>query len=552
MPTMFPDSLPKPIQEYLRGETKVFEAFKSQLSKDWTVYHGVNWHIPSDKYHPQRDGETDFVLTHPDLGVLVIEVKGGTQIVYNPHDESWRSIDDSTESHNIKDPFAQARNNKYQLIDELLKLREFSSFNKDNIQEALNIGYGVIFPDADRIVGTMLPEAHQNTYYTSHNLHSLDKEMKKLALYYAQGKSCSPAMALAAHNALKARLAPTFHIERSLALWINDEERRVIELTDAQYDLLGFMREIKRASIYGCAGSGKTLLAIRKAELLAEANQHTLIVCFNNILGQHFKRHFTDKPYVVAGNFHLIMAQLLGLQEPITDDNKLMELVLEHEQGKFDAILVDEAQDFSKEQFEILKYLLKEDGLLYYFWDDSQRINKREMTIPSEPGMFQYTLDTNLRNTSKIFESVQKHFTKKIPLKHKGPLGRDIEVLEPYDPTNPQDLYQKLRKVVNRLISVEGIKPSDITILTFKGKGSSILNDFTCNYPIYQFTDEPIVDGVRVETVRRFKGMESKIIIVTEMDDENCQKDPTLFNDMCYVSFSRAKNHLMILNCVDR
>jgi hypothetical protein len=37
----------------------------------------------------------------------------------------------------------------------------------------------------------------------------------------------------------------------------------------------------------------KTLLAIRKAELLAEANQHTLIVCFNNILGQHFKRHFT-------------------------------------------------------------------------------------------------------------------------------------------------------------------------------------------------------------------------------------------------------------------
>jgi hypothetical protein len=112
--------------------------------------------------------------------------------------------------HNIKDPFAQARNNKYQLIDELLKLREFSSFNKDSIQNVLSIGYGVIFPDADRIVGTMLPEAHQNIYFTSHNLHSLDKEMKKLALYYAQGKSCSPAIALAAHNALKARLAPHF------------------------------------------------------------------------------------------------------------------------------------------------------------------------------------------------------------------------------------------------------------------------------------------------------------------------------------------------------
>lgn len=547
MPTMFPESLSKPIQEHLRGETKVFEAYKSQLSKDWVVYHGVNWHIPSDKYHAQRDGETDFVLTHPELGVLVMEVKGGTQIVYNPQNESWRSIDDASDSHNIRDPFEQARKNRYILIDELLKLREFSQFNKENLLESLNVGYGVIFPDADRIVGNMLPEAHQNIYFTSHNLHSLDKEMKKLATYYAQGKACSPALASAAHNALKARLAPTFHIERSLALWINDEEQRVIELTDAQYELLGFIRDIKRASIYGCAGSGKTLLAIRKAEMLAEANQHTLVVCFNNILGQHFKRHFKDNPYVAAGNFHLIMAHLLGLQEPILDDNKLMELILDHEQGKFDAILVDEAQDFSKEQFEILKYLLKEDGLLYYFWDDSQRINKREVSIPIEPGMFQYTLDTNLRNTSKIFESVQKHFNKKIPLKHKGPLGREIEILEQYNPNDQHDLYQKLRKVINRLISVEGIKPSDITVLTFKAKNKSALSEFTCNHPVHHFTDEPTVDGIRIETVRRFKGMESKVVIVTERDDENCQKDQTLFDDMCYVSFSRAKNHLVIL-----
>jgi hypothetical protein len=50
-----------------------------------------------------------------------------------------------------------------------------------------------------------------------------------------------------------------------------------------------------------------------------------------------------------------------------------------------------------------------------------------------------------------------------------------------------------------------------------------------------------------VETVRRFKGMESKVVIVTEMDDERSLKDPMMFEDMCYVSFSRAVHHLIVL-----
>ena len=45
MPHMFPDSLPKPLDEYLKGEAKVFEKLKNQLSSDWNVYHGVNWHL---------------------------------------------------------------------------------------------------------------------------------------------------------------------------------------------------------------------------------------------------------------------------------------------------------------------------------------------------------------------------------------------------------------------------------------------------------------------------------------------------------------------------
>lgn len=73
------------------------------------------------------------------------------------------------------------------------------------------------------------------------------------------------------------------------------------------------------------------------------------------------------------------------------------------------------------------------------------------------------------------------------------------------------------------------------------------LSDFSCDYPLCLFSDDPKPNGVRVDTVRRFKGMESKVVIVTEMDDERSLQDPIMFEDMCYVSFSRAVHHLILL-----
>jgi hypothetical protein len=60
---------------------------------------------------------------------------------------------------------------------------------------------------------------------------------------------------------------------------------------------------------------------------------------------------------------------------------------------------------------------------------------------------------------------------------------------------------------------------------------------------------------IRIDTNRRFKGMESSIVIACELDDERSMANDELWHDMCYVSFSRAKNHLIIIptdNTFDR
>jgi hypothetical protein len=547
MPTMYPDSLPKPLEEYLRGEAKVFEAFKNQLSKDWIVYHGVNWHIPSDRSNKQRDAETDFILTHPHYGIIVIEVKGGVQIRYVPEHNQWFSTSYDLDVHEINDPYYQAKLNKYNVINELLKISEFSHYDKASLDNKINIGYAAVFPDVTMVNGLLPVEAASEITFTSNHLSSIEKHIIELCNYYNSGKSSNETLTYQAHLLLKNHLAPSFTIDRTLTTWFEDEEKRIIELTDEQYNLLNYIRLVKKASIYGCAGSGKTLIAIRKAELLSLENQNVLLVCFNTILGKHLEHHFSRNEYVVAGSFYPIMSGELGIPLPYDNDDFIKQKVSEVDPGLFDAILIDEAQDFSTSQLEILKMMLKEDGLLYYFWDDNQQVMKRAINVVFDKDVFPIVLSTNLRNTAKIFESVKQHFHKEIELTHKGVEGRNVETLEPYKHKNASALFVRLKEVLFRLIEVEKLSPKDIVILTFKSTKKSHLTDFKCDYPLFIFSDDPKPDGVRIETVRRFKGMESKVVIVTEMDDESCIKNPELFEDMYYVSFSRAIHLLIIL-----
>jgi len=525
----------------------VFESLKNQLSKDWNVYHEVNWHIPSDKHTKQRDAETDFILTHPKYGILILEVKGGVQIRYVPEHNQWFSTDYNMEVHEINDPYLQAKRNKYNVIDELLKMEEFSMYDKGTIDSKINIGYAAVFPDVTIINGHLPVEAVQEITLTSNHLSNVEKHLIDLCEYYAAGKSYSEVLIYQAHHLLKNVLAPTFTIERSLTTWFEDEEKRIIELTDEQYNLLSYMRLVKKASIYGCAGSGKTLIAIRKAELLSQDNQSVLLVCFNTILGKHLEHHFLRNEYVVAGSFYPVLENELSTKLPYTDDELVKQKVIDFDPGLFDAILIDEAQDFSSIQLDILKLFLKKDGLLYYFWDDNQQVMKRAVNVAFDKDAFPIVLSTNLRNTSKIFDIVKQHFHKEIELTHKGVEGRNVEILEPYKHKNSTILYVRLKEILTRLIETEKLLPKDIVILTFKSTKKSHLIDFKCDYPVSVFTDDPLPDSIRVETVRRFKGMESKVVIVTEMDDDSSIKNTVLFDDMCYVSFSRAVHHLIIL-----
>ena len=90
-------------------------------------------------------------------------------------------------------------------------------------------------------------------------------------------------------------ISPGFNLTPSLARKVEEQEEQLFRLTTDQKNLLYFLGETQRACVEGVAGSGKTLLALAKAEMFADEGKRTLLVCYNKTLAAYIR---AIKPYI--------------------------------------------------------------------------------------------------------------------------------------------------------------------------------------------------------------------------------------------------------------
>jgi len=103
MATVIPAlSLLRATAETLSGEFEVLLALQS-LPDDYRIYHRKTWYSFDGGV---REGEADLLLLHPELGLLVLEVKGG-RVAFDGRAGTWTSTDRGGAVHEIKDPFLQ-------------------------------------------------------------------------------------------------------------------------------------------------------------------------------------------------------------------------------------------------------------------------------------------------------------------------------------------------------------------------------------------------------------------------------------------------------------
>ncbi len=81
------------------------------LSDDYEVLYGVSWTLPTEG-RASADYEADFIVAHPDRGLLVIEVKGGELLYENG---VWYRLSGEDKERLPKSPVDQVRATSYSL-----------------------------------------------------------------------------------------------------------------------------------------------------------------------------------------------------------------------------------------------------------------------------------------------------------------------------------------------------------------------------------------------------------------------------------------------------
>ena len=169
---------------------------------------------------------------------------------------------------------------------------------------------------------------------------------------------------------------PEVELRPLLRHQIDRESRELVTLTRAQYDVLDHLRGVRRASIAGPAGSGKTMLAAEKARRLVKEGFRVLLLCFNQPLSRYLASQLEPElatGYLDVRTFHqlcLDMGRAAGVLPPEPQvkeqawwDETLpaaLDAAVQTIGGEYHAVIVDEGQDFAKAWLETLPFLLVE------------------------------------------------------------------------------------------------------------------------------------------------------------------------------------------------
>lgn len=539
MARMFPERLPESVTS--NAERRLFDALATSLDNHYTVFAGVRW--VKKKWDRAINGEADFVIVHPERGILVLEVKGGG-IGFDAPSGKWHSIDGRGEIHVINNPVEQAQNNFFDLCDKILEVD-----GRTNLRACG--GHAVAFPDSAvraRNLGLDLP---REIIIDSDDLGNVADAIDRAFNYWHSGQMRP--LTKVEMDTLETTLARSWQITSTLKEAMRRENEQFAELTEEQFRLLDFLAGQNRALIAGCAGSGKTFLAAEKAKRLAEEGFNTLLTCYNKNLAAWLRSSIRPiPPNLTIQHFHELAFELT--QEAGTDSGPpsggdlntyfrqtLPEALLDAADAieqKFDAIIVDEGQDFAEEWWVPLQALLNDpdNGVWYIFYDDQQSLYTDGAAPPFEARS--YPLTTNMRSTQGIHEHV-RHFYD-TPVSCRGPQGRPPTVVK------AANTEQAVRSQLHRLTVEEKIPTTDIVILTPASQQRSAWRDGQRlgNLTI-TWGSEPERMQVPVSTIHGFKGLESPVVIVTELETIS---DYQPADRLKLVAYSRARNELVIID----
>ena len=505
----------------------------SNLPDSYYVFHSFK--IVSVKDGVIRESETDFVVFHPEKGVLCIEAKAG-RVSYS--DGQWYYGSGIEMRHG--GPFEQARGN----MRKLMRLFEDKGL-KDALRKCKFL-HAVWFPSvsANDMRGICLPSDSDRSIIMLNEdvfdpLPSIDR-IFTLSVPSHIETELSPEQVRLVINRV---LSPSFELFVSCTLDIDLGRHVFRKMIREQSRIIEFLEDQPSAAINGAAGTGKTVLAVEKAQRSAILEERVLFLCYNRYLRDYladtYKNDWIDF-FTIDG----LAAALLGPStcNPTALEEKLSELYI-NDKFPYQHVVVDEGQDFGQDRYEdagVLETLSEivlshPGGTFYVFYDKLQLVQSSSLPKCIDEAECRVTLRRNCRNTENIaITSIRPLGGQKVPLMREGLVKGEPPKLYIVDGGSS---YLSVVEAAYADCISQGY--TDVVLLTCGTLDKSNLVESINNGTVNINSQD-----VPITTCRRFKGLEADAVILVDVDKESLVgKDKLLF----YVGSSRARLKLCIV-----
>jgi hypothetical protein len=522
-----------------RWEQEVRRQLLKQLPDNWTVICSVSWALRDDRGFV-RDGEADFVVLAPDLGLAVVEVKGSLSARVGD-DGVWYRQGQSKEIELRESPPEQANRNMHtitKLVKKEMSLGEHGGF------PGLH-AFLVVYPNGEVVGAIDLYDS--STIVTKSNMHNLGQMMRRALLARGPesiGRKFTKELADSVALILTNQRFRIISVDAELDL--QDDQKDIDKLTRQQFAALRGAFDLPSVSITGPAGSGKTLLAIWKLLALLEEGKKAIFVCFNKALASDLKfKHPT-----VANSIVSVDALFMGL----VDDNQVMgedfftkvlpERVIKalpnlKDDDKYDAIIIDEGQDFGEDRIIALFQLFIDDDDYQWviFSDDKQNVYGQSSEEVSAEVTFR--LYHNCRNTERLNAATNKICSADVKAMPGMPSGE----IPRLSICKEGQMAQKAWSLVHDLSPDGGA----VILSPFKLENSCMKHSSKAHG--LNLTEDISKIGqsgfVFYSTIRSFKGLEARHIVLIDADKPNI--NPALAEEDLYVALTRATARIDIV-----
>lgn len=505
------------------GEEQVFEAMRL-LDDSYTIFHSYSWIGINER----TQGEADFIIIHPDKGILVIEVKSG-EIQYR--DGQWIQTNTVTRESFVIRPFDQANRSRFELLDRLGLLKQ---------GRTPLVCFAVWFPSIIVMPHVSLPaEAAREIVLDERSLVNVKQAVDGAFAFWADKLNIHYRMSQTQLREVVETIAPQFNIIPGMRAQLAEMERAYILLTRQQAALLEYLHEQRTAVIHGMAGTGKTVLAKEKARMLSADGEAVLYLCYNSFLKDYLRKSYSC-PGVIYHNAHSLAAELLpdpnlGLDELLGQFEDWLCEVFEPDDWPYQHVIIDEGQDLSDRLVNRLSELAEaKGGCFYVFYDRNQHVMRNEPPRWLEEAECRLVLHRNCRNTVQIARtacSMIGHAAGNYELAVQG----EVPVVNLVG--DKKELIAAVEAFVKRALGF-GILPHEIVLLTVGTEQRSLFAgiEAICGVSVTNILTD---NKVLFTTVRKFKGLEAKAVMVLDVSLRGLVRPD--IQRLVYVGSSRAK-----------